>query len=298
MNEFDELINSSSKSEKNNKPFDLEIWKEKKNKERNDAYDLIDKTILDLVKSEEKLKIYLDVQSRFDKLSVSNALLITAQMPNATQLKDYDDWVALNGNVNHKASSIKILEPAEYINSEGKTSINYRIKKVFDISQTSFKNKSNREKNYADNILWKALLHKSPVAIKSVDNLPNNSQKNVSWNKEDKTMYVAGGLDIPELFYKVSSEFARITFANQLESPINDYKCEYAAYMICNKLGIDVSAFKIEIPEELSLMNAQTIKAELTSVRVALEDTNNRINNFFEELSKISQKKNQERDSL
>ena len=37
---------------------------------------------------------YLDVQARFDRYSVSNAILIAAQKPDATKLADFDTWKA------------------------------------------------------------------------------------------------------------------------------------------------------------------------------------------------------------
>ena len=37
---------------------------------------------------------YLDVQARFDLYSVSNAILIAAQCPEATKLADFDTWKA------------------------------------------------------------------------------------------------------------------------------------------------------------------------------------------------------------
>ena len=93
MNDFDEIMaKANNNSTQTKKPFDKEAWKEKKQQERQEAYALIDSTA-DLVKSDvNKFKEYLDVQGRFDKYSVGNALIITAKMPNATQLKDFNDW--------------------------------------------------------------------------------------------------------------------------------------------------------------------------------------------------------------
>ncbi|MEI3402399.1 MAG: hypothetical protein V8R51_08955 [Clostridia bacterium] len=64
----------------------------KEKSERKELYDLIDKTADEIKVDPVKFKASLDTQATFDKYSVGNALLITAQMPTATQIKDYDGW--------------------------------------------------------------------------------------------------------------------------------------------------------------------------------------------------------------
>ena len=94
MNDFDEIMANAngSNTTKEKKPFDKSAWIEKKQQERQEVYDLMDK-MADEVKTDlNKYKQYLDVQGRFDKYSVGNALVITASNPNATQLKEFDDW--------------------------------------------------------------------------------------------------------------------------------------------------------------------------------------------------------------
>ena len=90
---FDDII-SSNKQEQNNysKPFNKEEWQQKKQAERQELYDLADKTAEEVRTDPVKFKQYLDTQATFNVYSVNNALLISAQMPNATQIKEYDDW--------------------------------------------------------------------------------------------------------------------------------------------------------------------------------------------------------------
>ena len=74
---FDDII-SSNKQEQNNysKPFNKEEWQQKKQAERQELYDLADKTAEEVRTDPVKFKQYLDTQATFNVYSVNNALLI------------------------------------------------------------------------------------------------------------------------------------------------------------------------------------------------------------------------------
>ena len=77
------------------------------------------------------------------KYSVGNALLILAQKPDASQLKDYDGWKEKGTGVKPKEKGIIILEPGnEYVREDGTTAVSYNAKKVFDVSQTFTREKA------------------------------------------------------------------------------------------------------------------------------------------------------------
>lgn len=82
---------------------------------------------------------YLKLQSILD-YTVTNTLLVMAQNPNATILKDYTHWREMNKYVQKGAKGITILEPGkEYQRQDGSIGINYNPKTVFDISQLNGK---------------------------------------------------------------------------------------------------------------------------------------------------------------
>lgn len=62
-----------------------------------------------MMASGDSFRQYLDVQGRFDRYSVANAILVSAQMPEATQLKEYSKWKANRVYVNKDAQKIIIL---------------------------------------------------------------------------------------------------------------------------------------------------------------------------------------------
>ena len=123
-----------------NKPYDKEQWAAQKQAERKEAYELIDNTCSEMAVNGDSFRQYLDVQGRFDRYSVANAVLVSAQMPEATQLKDYGKWKQSRVYVNKDAQKITILEPSkEYLRDDGTKAVSYNAKAVYDISETSAK---------------------------------------------------------------------------------------------------------------------------------------------------------------
>ena len=88
-----------------------EEYAEKKRAEKEKVYQMIDDAAREIVSDPEKFKSFLDTQSRMDRYSAANALLIYSQYPQATQLKDFDDWGKDNVKITKGAKSISILEP-------------------------------------------------------------------------------------------------------------------------------------------------------------------------------------------
>ena len=96
-----------------------EEYAEKKRAEKEKVYQKIDDAAREIVSDPEKFKSFLDTQSRMDRYSAANALLIYSQYPQATQLKDFDDWGKDNVKITKGAKSISILEPVEYTRADG-----------------------------------------------------------------------------------------------------------------------------------------------------------------------------------
>ena len=64
-----------------NRPFDKAEWAAQKQAQRNEAYELIDTTCTEMAANGDAFRQYLDVQGRFDRYSVNNAILVSAQKP-------------------------------------------------------------------------------------------------------------------------------------------------------------------------------------------------------------------------
>ena len=108
--------NFTPKKASDNRPkLSKEEYAEKKKAEKEAVYQMADEAVEEIVNDPEKFTAFLDTQSRMDRYSAVNALLIYKQLPTSTQLKDYDDWSKENVRVpiGHFAKSLILV--ASYI---------------------------------------------------------------------------------------------------------------------------------------------------------------------------------------
>lgn len=291
---FDDIISSNKEQSNNSKPFNKEEWVKRKQAERQELYDLADKTADEIKDDPEKFKQYLDIQAQFDKYSVNNALLISAQMPNATQIKEYEDWKKIKAFVKKSPTWIKILEPGDsYTRADGTQATSYNPKRMLDISQTNAKPKE-QISNYDDKTMLKAFLHDCPVDIKAVDELPDN--KGAEWNKEDNVLYIRRGLESPAIFNAISIELAKVGLEETGNTELDSFKSYCASYLVCKKHGIDVSSYSFDnLPQDFNSMDISDIKNTLGDIRGTMEDMNTRMGTYFESISKTQKNKDYER---
>ena len=113
MSNFDDIFETQAAPQHEEQPFDKDVWAERKQAERQSVYDLADSSAEAVCTQDGKFKAYLDVQARFDRYSATNALLILAQMPDATQLKDFDGWKESGASIKKHQKGISILEPGD-----------------------------------------------------------------------------------------------------------------------------------------------------------------------------------------
>ena len=278
MNELEEVLNEYQQKDRK---YNKEEWIEYKKKEKQEVYELIDKTAKKIITKGDEFKKYLDVQGQFKSYSVGNALLVTAQSPESTILRDYDGWNKLGIYLKNKPKEIKILEPAdEYMREDGSIGINYNVKKVYNEKQTT-RNIKTRKMKYDNNILMKMFLNGSNSSFKIVDEIPNSDKKALYDNNQD-ILYIARGAEAPDIFYEVSKELAKQEIGDN--SSLDEFKSYCVSYMLCSKYNIDVSNYKFLIPEELKKMDAKEIRNELEPIRDALDEIDTSINVYFKKI--------------
>lgn len=295
MANYDDIFSAPAPQEQ--QPFDKEAWAERKQQERASAYDLIDRTAEGIAESGDKFQQYLDVQTHFDRYSVGNALLITAQMPDATQLKDFDSWKENGVSIKKQQKGIVILEPGEeYTREDGSVGVSYNVKKVFDVSQTTSKTKPQPTVSRDERILLGALINKRPVPIQPVEDIPNNM--GAFYDHDKKVILVRSGMDAPDIFRSVSQELAHAEFAAKNENYTRSgvgFNAYCVSYMLCKKNGIDVSNYDFsELPDNIREADAQSIRAQLSDVRDTMGDLSLRMSRVLDN-SKSSKQQEQER---
>lgn len=97
-----------AKAGQQSKRLSKEEYAEKMKAEKEAVYQMADDTAKAIVSDPEKFKAFLDTQSRLDRYSAVNALLIFKQLPEASQLKNFDDWSKDNVKIQKGAKSISI----------------------------------------------------------------------------------------------------------------------------------------------------------------------------------------------
>lgn len=270
----------------NNENFDVNEWKKQKNEERKEIYSLINKEVIEIFNNPQRLKQYLDMQARFDMYSVNNAVLVSNQMPQATQLKSRQEWRKQNVFINKDAKTISILEPSNnYVKSDGTTSTNFNVKKMIDVSDTNV-NLKNINKVYDNKLILKALFYKSPIDIKASDELPEG--KNAFWNKENNILFIRKeGIEFPQGIHEIVKELANanLDFDNLKET--REFKCKCISYLVRKKLNLDVSSFEFDnIPISFQDLDVKEAKHELGEIRAGMMTINERIGKFFETMNR------------
>lgn len=276
MSDIDNIIEKNGQSPKS----DGESWKTKKRNERNEVFKAANDTATLAVSCEKEFTKYLDTQSRFDKYSATNVLLIMAQRPDATQLRDFGSWKDAGFQVQKNEKGIKILEPSgEYTDREGNVRQNFNVKSVFDISQTDAKAKDERPGHEPKELL-KALIYRRPVQISMTNGLDRG--RGAFYDHERKMLFVVRGQSDPELFRNVSLELALAEFAidgNDYEREKREFSACCVSYMLCRKHGIDTKSFDFSrVSENFIGLEPSRIWAKLTEIRDVAETITERMN--------------------
>ena len=270
MNSIEEIFENGKAEELSIDPFDVEEWAANKKAEREQAFSLIAAMAKSVSTYGDKLKSYLDVQSRFNKYSVGNALLITTQLPGATKLADYKGWQNEGIHVRKGETSIVILEPGkEYTKADGSTGVSYNSKRVFDISQTdSGKDPVSAEK-YDMRFLVKMLINNAPcrLAIAPADMIADGRQ--AAFNPSEKAIFVRENANTDLLFADIARELA-IAHLDREKQDIKDIRfiADCTAYMLCKRFNISTEQFVFEpVPDGFKNAEDKEVRRQLGIMR-------------------------------
>lgn len=275
------------------KPFDKAEWAAQKQAQRQEAYEMIDNTCSEMMADGESFRQYLDVQGRFDRYSVANAVLVSAQMPEATQLKDYNAWKQSRVYVNKDAQKIVILEPSkEYTRDDGTKAVGYNAKVVYDISETSAKDRQQAQEPKTMRELVSAMIDASPVPFVPVADLEIPAY----YDSKQQTIFIKTGLTEEQLFVSMAKEVsaAVFDFKHNESRDASDFKSFCVAYMVSTRYGVDTRGFSFDrLPREFSEMDTQVFKGELGSMRDVLGEIQS---DMFKSLEKNKPPKNKEQE--
>ena len=245
MENYDDLF-APQPDQRRDAPFDKDAWAARKQQEREGVYLMIDTFAHEMSMDGSLFCDYLDVQARFDRYSVSNAIL-----------------------VKRGAEAITILEPGkEYTREQdGSKGVFYDPKKMFDISQTNSTQRAAPPVARDGRLLLKALMNNAPCRFAISNELPEGV--NVAYSSKENTIRVRQGLNAPTIFRGLAQELARAHMNKgsfQCQNP--DFVAYSASYMLCKRNGVSVEGFSFDrMPEEYSQMDAQAIRGEVGTIR-------------------------------
>ncbi|NBH84932.1 hypothetical protein D7X88_16775 [bacterium C-53] len=250
--------------------FNKEEWAAAKQEQRKEAYELIDNTCSEMMANGDSFRQYLDVQGHFDRYSVNNAILVSAQMPEATQLKDYGSWKQSRVYVDKDAQKVTILEPGkEYQRDDGSKAVGYNAKVVYDVSQTSAKDRQQPQEQKTMRELVSAMIDASPVSFVPVDDL----ELPAFYDSSQQTIFIRTGLSEEQLFVSMAKEVSAAVFdcKHKESRDDSDFKSFCVAYMVSSRYGVDTKGFRFDkLPKEFEGMETQAFKGELGSMRDVL----------------------------
>ena len=272
-----------------------EEWKAQKQAEREELFQMIDETAVELATDPEVLRGYLDTQSRMDRYSVANALLIYRQYPRARQLRDFESWAAEQISIQKGAKSIAVLEPVEYLKGDGSTGLSYHIKKMFDVSQTKARPQAYKPVSQNPRALAAVMLDASPVEVCVEPQLPDPNM-GAYFDERRRLLTVKRDLgDSVALCQSVAHELGHaqlaLTHPNYNRRDLG-FQALCIGYMLCRKYGVDTQVFDpFCAPDAWKGMEARQIREELVSIRSAMQEIHGRV---MQEQSRKAQNRSQE----
>lgn len=253
----------------------------KRKAEKDSVYKMIDDATAEISNDPAKFREYLDTQSRMDRYTVNNALLIYKQRPDATKLKEFDAWVESGVRVNKGEKTVMILEPSEYTKADGTTGIGYNVKKVFDVSQTNGKRTPAPSVNRDPRSLVAVMLDTAPVNVETAATLPY-PDVGAYYDNDRQTLLVKKDVgDSVALCQCVAQElgFAQLAVDSKVYSRSeNGFSAMCIGYMLCRKFGVDTKPFAIDrLPTAWKDKEPKEIRSDLSKMRNSYRDIGSRV---------------------
>ena len=207
--------------------------------------------------------------------------------------EEYSKWKASRVYVNKDAQKIIILEPSkEYTREDGTKGISYNAKVVYDISETSAKDRQQEQEPKSMRELVSALIDASPVPCVPVDEL----ELPAYYDSSQQTIFVKKGLSEEVLFVSMAKEVSAAVydFKYNESRDVSDFNSFCVAYMVSSRYGVDTRGFDFSrLPREYAEMDTQAFKGELGTMRDVLGEIQS---DMYKSMEKNKPAKNKEQE--
>ena len=250
--------------------LDREEWIRQKKAERAQVFAMMDRAAEKAGKDPERLRTFLELQSRFSGMSVGNVLLLTEQRPGATRVGDWEYWHNCGVYIRRGETGIALIEPGgTYMRKNGSTASVYNVKRVFDISQTSAVSRPDVAPPGDVRKLLMALAANAPVAIvpDEGDGIPEGAD--ARYDSQDGCVHVRTGRPHEAQFRDIVRELAVARLdALGFRRAESAFTAEGAAYIVCRRNGVDTGTFRFDgLAEELGGLEPRHVRMVLGRMR-------------------------------
>lgn len=231
------------------KRLSKEEFAQKMKEKRSVLFNKADNQLSITVSDKDKYLEFLRVLARHN-YTVTNTLLIQAQNPNATFLKDVARWREDGFYIKKNEKGIGIFEPSKpFMRRDGTQGVNYNVKYIFDITQTS-----------AD-------------IIPSIS-YPSSTELEFAFKHKEKNV-VDRNPNMNQLDYLTSTLFQIVKDeAGQLD----EFIVASCAYALASKYGLQVTeSFAYSANSYFAHLNPKVIKGKLCSIKELFDIISKRI---------------------
>ena len=306
MSNFDEILNQGKKKEDVVQPAessdkkDKKEWADEQKRKRDSLFEMIEAVCPTIVSSTEEMSEFLTVQSRFEKYSLNNNILIYAQKSDATKIKDFKGWKEEGGSVKKGSKGFMILEPTSYI-KDGEKRIAFNPKTMFDASDVAGITPG-QTVAYDKSMLIRALVNDSPVDIKTVQNYPADKTVGAYFDVKDNCIYAKSGMNVNDIFTSVSQALACSEMAKQTKEPFrvsdHEFQARCVAYVLAKKYGVPSDQVNLySMPARYAGYDGEQIKKELSEIHGSVKAITNRMNEVLLERLKEQNKKRNDKEA-
>ena len=305
MSHFDDILNQSKKNaQKQDAPTaertSKEEWIEEQKKRRESLYEMIDTACPAIVSSPEKMTEFLDVQSHFERYSLNNNILIYAQKAKATQIKDFKGWKEEGGSVKKGSKGFMILEPSPYT-KDGEDRVTFNPKVVFDVSDVADA-APGQKVAYDKSMLIRALVHDSPVDIKTVKDYPADKSEGAYYDVKDNCIYAKAGMEVNDIFISVAQALACAEIDQITTEPfrVSDhaFQARCVAYVLARKYDIPTDKVSLHsMPTRFAGCDKEQIKKDLGEIHDSVKAITSRMNEVLVERPREQNRRKAEREA-
>lgn len=266
MSNFDEALKTKQATERS------KLTPEQREEQRKQT---LDGAARKAVSSVTNLRAYLAVQSRFERYSTNNNLLIFAQRPDATRLKSLELWNKEKKWVKEGAKAVAIYEPVRKQGKDGKVYTNFVRKNLFDISDIKDP-EPDAQPTYTAAEAAKGLFAHKAVDVRMIPDYPNDRQFGAFYDAKENCVYAKCGMGYEQIFTDVAVALAHAEMAKDIEgyNPAeHQFEARCAAYVLAKKYGVSTKAVEIDrVPEEYGVMDAAGIRENLGRIHDSVKN--------------------------